>query len=93
MKIIDSFTIFGTCGRGPETLSFTYKVGSPPLPIEFQKYYGNHALCQVKVVSWQMEPLNAPDLGFFMRESSNVPNFVVFTHSNEFLGIATLLVD
>jgi hypothetical protein len=35
MYIIDYFTIFGTCGRGPETLSFTYKVGSPPLPIEF----------------------------------------------------------
>jgi hypothetical protein len=82
MYIIDYFTIYGTCGRGPETLSFTYKVGSPPLPIEFQKYYGNHTLCQVKVESLQLEPLNAPALGVFMKESSNVSNFIVFTLSN-----------
>jgi len=90
---IGYFTIFGNCGRGPETLSFTYKVGSPPLPIEFQKYYGNHRLCQVKVESLQLEPLNAPALGVFMKESSNVSNFIVFTLSNEFLGIATMKVD
>jgi hypothetical protein len=82
MYIIDYFTIFGTCGRGPETLSFTYKVGSPPLPIEFQKYYGNHTLCQVKVESLQLEPINAPALGVFMKESSNVSNFIVYTLSN-----------
>jgi hypothetical protein len=87
------FTIIGTCGKGPETLSFTYKVGSRPLPIEFQKYYRNHTLCQVKVEPWQLEPPNAPALGVFMKESLNVPNFIVFTLSNEFLGIATINVD
>ncbi len=73
-------------------MSYTYKVGSPPLPIEFQKYYGYHVLCKVELKITYLSPVNAPSLGIMMLDQ-NVANLIVFTLSTEFLGKATARVD